>query len=76
VLPSYVSSVIEILKDTSFFSIIGVTEATGLMRFAASMTYRNFELFTILGLFYLVVTAALGQVGRLAEKSLSKHEFC
>ena len=74
VLPSFVSSIIEIFKDTSFFSIIGVTEATGLMRYAASMTYRNFELFTILAVFYLVCTTFLGTLGRLLERRLNRQE--
>ena len=74
VLPSFISSVIEIFKDTSFFSIIGVTEATGQMRYAASMTYRNFELFTILALFYLVCTTVIGQLGHMLERRLSRHK--
>lgn len=73
VFPSYLSSIIEILKDTSYFSIIGVTEATGLMRYAASMTYRNFELFTILALFYLIVTTIMGFLGSLVEKRINRH---
>ena len=75
ILPAYISLVIEILKDTSFFSIIGVTEATGFMRYAASMTYRNFELFTILGLFYLICTTIIGQIGRILEKRLKGYEI-
>lgn len=74
VLPSYISSIIEIFKDTSFFSIIGVTEATGLIRYAASMTYRNFELFTILGAFYLICTTIIGLVGHILENRLRIHE--
>ena len=74
VLPSFISSVIEIFKDTSFFSIIGVTEATGQMRYAASMTYRNFELFTILALFYLVCTTVIGQLGHMLERRLNRHK--
>lgn len=74
VLPHYITSVIEILKDTSFFSIIGVTEATGLIRYAASLTFRNFELFTILGVFYLIVTTVIGMVGRRIEYRLNRHE--
>jgi His/Glu/Gln/Arg/opine family amino acid ABC transporter permease subunit len=75
VLPSYMNSVVEVFKDTSFFSIIGVTEATGMMRYAASITYRNFELFTILGLFYLVCTTLIGQSGHFLEKYLNRHEL-
>ncbi len=68
VLPAYVNSVIEILKDTSMFSIIGVTEATGYVRFVASQTFRNFELFSILGLYYLIVTFVIGRIGRVLER--------
>jgi His/Glu/Gln/Arg/opine family amino acid ABC transporter permease subunit len=75
VLPSYMNSVVEIFKDTSFFSIIGVTEATGMIRYAASMTYRNFELFTLLGLFYFICTTIIGQLGHLLEKYLQRHEL-
>lgn len=73
VFPSYLSSIIEILKDTSYFSIIGVTEATGLIRYAASMTYRNFELFTILAVFYLIVTTVMGLLGSLVEKKFNRQ---
>ena len=44
------------------------------MRYAASMTYRNFELFTILALFYLVCTTVIGQLGHMLERRLSRHK--
>jgi len=72
VLPSYISSVIEILKDTSMFSIIGVTEATGFIRYAASMTYRNFEFFTYLGIFYIMCAFTLGRLGKILEKHMNR----
>lgn len=74
VLPYFISSCTMILKDTSFFSIIGVMEATGFIRYAASLTYRNFELFTILGLFYIIFTLVIGQIGKILENRVGRHE--
>jgi len=67
VLPSYVNLIIEILKDTSMFSIIGVSEITGLTKLIVSETFRAFELYTFLAVFYLCFTLCLGRIGRLLE---------
>lgn len=72
VFPAYVSLMIEVLKDTSVFSIIAVPEITGYTKYLASKTFRPFELYTILALFYLAVTLTLSQLGRVVEARVLK----
>ena len=67
VLPSYINLIIEILKDTSMFSIIGVSEITGVTKLIVSQTFRAFELYTFLAAFYFCFTFCLGRIGRLLE---------
>jgi len=67
VFPAYLSLMIQVMKDTSVFSIIAVPEITGYTKYLASQTFRSFELYTILALFYFAVTLTLSQLGRLIE---------
>jgi len=75
VFPAYLSLMIQVMKDTSIFSIIAVPEITGYTKYLASQTFRSFELYTILALFYFAVTLTLGQLGRVIETRVLKTQF-
>jgi len=75
VFPAYLSLMIQVMKDTSIFSIIAVPEITGYTKYLASQTFRSFELYTILALFYFAVTLTLSQLGRVIETRVLKTQF-
>jgi len=76
VMPSYVNLMVQIVKDTSMFAIIAVSEITGFTKVLASQTFRAFELYTIVAIFYFCVTFVVGKVGRFIEyRVLNVHKI-
>ena len=68
--PSLVNQFIISLKDTSIISVIGVREIVREANIYVGRTFQSFATWTIVGLFYLVIIAALTQISIYVEKRL------
>ena len=67
-LPQYSNEVIMMLHSTSLASIVTLIDITGAARTVNSQYYLPFEAFITAGAFYLVLTFALVQLFKLAER--------
>jgi polar amino acid transport system permease protein len=71
VLPSLVNETISILKNSSLISVIAVTELMRVSQQIVAVNYRAFEIYTIAGVIYLIMTLGLSIMGRYAETRLA-----
>jgi arginine/ornithine transport system permease protein len=67
-LPQYSNEVIMMLHTTSLASIVTLVDITGAARTVSARYYMPFEAFITAGLFYLVLTFALVQLFKGAER--------
>jgi arginine/ornithine transport system permease protein len=67
-LPQYSNEVIMMLHTTSLASIVTLIDITGAARTLSSRYYMPFEAFITAGVFYLVLTFALVQLFKGAER--------
>ena len=72
-LPQYSNEVIMMLHTTSLASIVTLVDITGAARTLSSRYYMPFEAFITAGLFYLVLTFALVQLFKQAERHWLAH---
>ncbi|HWL57073.1 MAG TPA: ABC transporter permease [Paracoccus sp. (in: a-proteobacteria)] len=70
-LPAYGNEMVLVIKGTSLASTITVLEITGHAKRLMSQTYAIFEVFTIAGIFYLLINAALIFAVRRIENRLT-----
>lgn len=61
-----------LLKDSSLISVISITELTRTGNLIYSKTYRPFEIYLTLGLFYFLMTYAVSIFSKLIEKKSSR----
>ena len=73
-LPSSINTYISVLKNTSLLSIIGYAELTGVANNIQSVTFKTFEMFSVLAVIYLVVVWTLSALIRLLEARLALPE--
>ena len=71
-IPSIVNQFIITLKDTSILSCIGFPELVNKAQNVIAITFKSFQMWTIVGIMYLVVILALQQVANALERRL-KH---
>lgn len=71
VLPALGNDFISMLKDSSLVSILAVRDITQISRLYASSTFRFNEAYTILAVFYLVMTVALSLLVKWLEKRMA-----
>lgn len=71
VLPSLVNETISILKNSSLVSVIAATELMRVSQQIVATNYRAFEIYTIAGIIYLMMTLTLSFIGRYAETRLA-----
>ena len=74
-LPSSINTYISILKNTSLLGFaIGYNELTNVANNIQAVTFRTFEMFTVLAVIYLTIVWTLSALIRLLEKKLALPE--
>ena len=74
-LPSSINTYISVLKNTSLVGLaIGYPELTNVAQNIQSLTFRTFEMFTVLAVIYLTIVWTLSAVIRLLEARLALPE--
>jgi polar amino acid transport system permease protein len=71
VLPGMAGQSVNLVKDSSLLSVIGVMEFTKQAQTANSLTYSSFEAYLPLALGYLILTVPLSMWARSLEKRLA-----
>ncbi|MDR2106145.1 MAG: amino acid ABC transporter permease [Coriobacteriales bacterium] len=71
VVPSVVNQCIITIKDTSIISVIGLAELTMVGSQIIARTFRSFEVWLCVGVFYFVIIYALSKLSKFVEKRLS-----
>ncbi len=73
-LPSTINTYASVLKNTALMTAIGFQELTNTAYSIASFNFKDFEMFTVLALVYLVLVWSLSGLIRLAESRLALPE--
>jgi polar amino acid transport system permease protein len=74
-LPSSINTYISVLKNTSLMGLtIGYAELTGVASNIQAITFRTFEMFSVLAVAYLVIVWTLSALIRLLERRLALPE--
>jgi len=71
-IPSIVNQFIITLKDTSILSVIGFPELVNRAQNVIAITFKSFQVWTIVAVMYLVVILALQQIANVLERRLSR----
>ncbi len=71
-IPSIINQFIITLKDTSILSVIGFPELVNSAKSVISITYRNFEVWAIVGIMYFIVITILSKLAKLLERRLNR----
>jgi len=74
-LPGCGNEIIYLIKYSSLASVITVNDLTGMGRSLAKSTFRNTEVFIVVGLYYLALVTAATLVLRYAERRLEIPGF-
>ena len=74
-LPGCGNEIIYLIKYSSLASIITVNELTGMGRSLAKASFRNTEVFVVVGLYYLALVTIASFVLRIVEKKLELPGF-
>lgn len=70
-IPPSVNEIVTLFKYSSLVSVLGVADLTYQAQVLSSTTFRPIEIFTFLGLEYLVVCTAISSLARWVEKKMS-----
>lgn len=71
-IPSIVNQFIITLKDTSILSVIGFPELVNKAQNVIAITFKSFQVWTVVAIMYLVVILALQQVAKALERRLNR----
>ena len=74
ILPPVGNECIALLKDTSLISIVAVADMFRIGRMFASKTFLYFETYTVVALFYLIITLILSKCVSIMEARLSHYD--
>ena len=74
VLPSLVNEFISLLKNTTLIASIGLVDILRVGQLIQSRTYRAFEPFFAISVFYYVLVMALSFMGKLLERWVNKSD--
>jgi len=74
-LPGCGNEIIYLIKYSSLASIITVSDLTGMGRSLAKATYRNMEVFIVVGIYYLALVTIATFILRAVEKRLELPGF-
>lgn len=69
-IPALINQFIISLKDTSILSVIGLQELTQSGEIIIASTFRSFQIWTIVGLMYLVIVMIISNLSRRLERRL------
>ena len=69
-IPAIINQFIISLKDTSLLTVIGIRELTQSGEIIVASTYKAFEIWTIVGAFYLIIITAISYTSRFIERRL------
>ena len=73
-IPSIVNQFIITLKDTSILSVIGFPELVNKAQNVIAITFKSFEMWTIVAIMYLIFIFALQQVANALERRLRRDQ--
>lgn len=74
VLPSLINEFIGLMKNTTLISTIGVVELLRSGQMIVSDTYRAFEPYAVISLYYYVLVMALSMVGKWMERWVRRSD--
>ena len=74
VLPSLVNEFIGLLKNTTLIASIGLVDILRVGQLIQAATYRAFEPFFVISVFYYIPVMALSYLGRLLERRVNKSD--
>ena len=74
VLPSLVNEFIGLLKNTTLIASIGLVDILRVGQLIQSATYRAFEPFFVISVFYYVLVMGLSFLGKLLERRVNKSD--
>ena len=74
VLPSLVNEFISLLKNTTLISSIGLVDILRVGQMIQSKTYRAFEPFFVIAIFYYVLVMLLSTLGKTLERKVNKSD--
>jgi polar amino acid transport system permease protein len=70
-LPSTINTYISVLKNTALLTAIGYPELTSVARSIAAVTFRDFEMITVLAVVYLTIVWTFSILIRMLEARLA-----
>ena len=74
VMPSLVNEFISLLKNTTLIASIGLVDILRVGQLIQSRTYRAFEPFFAIAVFYYILVMALSFLGKLLERWVNKSD--
>ncbi len=74
VLPSLVNEFISLLKNTTLIASIGLVDILRVGQLIQSRTYRAFEPFFAISVFYYILVMGLSFLGKLLERRVNKSD--
>ena len=74
VLPSLVNEFIGLLKNTTLIASIGLVDILRVGQLIQAATYRAFEPFFVISVFYYILVMSLSYLGKLLERWVNKSD--
>ena len=74
VLPSLVNEFISLLKNTTLIASIGLVDILRVGQLIQGATYRAFEPFFVISVFYYILVMTLSRLGMLLERRVNKSD--
>lgn len=74
VLPSLVNEFIGLMKNTTLISTIGVVELLRSGQMIVSDTYRAFEPYAVISVYYYILVMVLSMIGKWIEKRVNRSD--
>ncbi|MBR2572004.1 MAG: amino acid ABC transporter permease [Clostridia bacterium] len=74
VLPSLVNEFIGLLKNTTLIASIGLVDILRVGQLIQAATYRAFEPFFVISVFYYILVMALSRLGKALERWVNKSD--
>lgn len=74
VLPSLVNEFIGLMKNTTLISTIGVVELLRSGQMIVSDTYRAFEPYAVISIYYYILVMVLSMIGKWIERRVNKSD--
>ncbi|MFL0269881.1 amino acid ABC transporter permease [Candidatus Clostridium radicumherbarum] len=69
-IPAIINQFIISLKDTSLLTVIGIRELTQSGEIIVASTYKAFQIWTIVGAFYLIIITIISYTSRYIERKV------